>query len=148
MGARVERTGDLRGDVLWEPFPYEDRDEDGPEEDAALPLGEDAAAAVHGVEELHLRHEEWVHGPGGVYEVVASEANETIADELRRDESVESLASASRRKHGDGREDADGGVHRDVVVQVLGGKDGDGDGLVGCSRLRVYPSERRARAGT
>ena len=62
---------DARGDVLREPFPYEDTDENGPEEDATLLLEEDALSTVHGVEELDLGHEEGVDGPGGVDEVVA-----------------------------------------------------------------------------
>ena len=43
--------------------------------------------------------------------------------------------SASEGEHEDARKDTNCGVDRYVVVQVLGGKDRDGDGLVRCSRL-------------
>ena len=81
-------TGESGRNVLREPFPYEDADEDGPEEDTTLALEEDALAAVHRVEELDLGHEERVHGPRRVDEVVASEARETVANQLRRNQPV------------------------------------------------------------
>ena len=81
-------TSHVRSDVFGEPFPYEDRDEDGPEEDTTLPLGEDPLTAVHGVEQLHLRHEERIHRPCRIDQIVTCEANETVANELGRDEPV------------------------------------------------------------
>ena len=75
-----------RRDVFWEPLPDEDGNKRAPEKDDTLALEEDAVPAVHGVEELHLRHEERVDGPGRVDEVVPCEAGETVPDELRRDQ--------------------------------------------------------------
>ena len=79
---------DVRSNVFGEPFPYEDGDEDGPEENTALALREDAPAAVHGVEELHLRHEEWIHRPCRIDQVVTCKTDETIANELGCNEPV------------------------------------------------------------
>ena len=86
--SRGGSANDVRSDVFGEPFPYEDSHEDGPEEDTALPLGEDASATVHGIEELHLGHEERIHRPRRVDEVVTCETDETIANKLGRNEPV------------------------------------------------------------
>lgn len=78
----------VRCNVLGEPFPYEDGDERAPEDKDTLLLQELALVAVHSVEKLDLGHEEWVHRPSRVDEVVARETNETVTDELGRDKAV------------------------------------------------------------
>ena len=78
----------IRRNVLGEPFPYEDSDEGAPEDKDTLLLQELALVAVHGIEELDLRHEEGVHGPCRVDEVVASETDKTVADELGCDKAI------------------------------------------------------------
>ena len=124
----------VRRDVLREPLPHKDADEDAPEEDAPLLLEEDALAAVHGVEKLHLRHEERVHGPCRVDEVVACEACEPVPNELRGDEPTRMSAPSARTRPESAqkyvREDGDGGVDGDVVIEVLGCKHRNGGRLV------------------
>lgn len=76
---------------------------------------------MHGVEELHLGHEEGVDRPCGVDEVVTREADETVADELGRNEPVSRHGRLvcfceHEEEHSNVREDANGGVHRNVVV--------------------------------
>ena len=81
----------IRRNILGEPFPYEDSDEGAPEDKDTLLLQELALVAVHGIEELDLRHEEGIHCPCRVDEVVASETDKTVADELGRDKAIYSL---------------------------------------------------------
>ena len=88
----------VRCDVLGEPLPYEDADESTPEDEDTLLLEELALVAVHGIEELDLRHKEGVHCPGRVDEVVTRETNETVTNELGCDKAV--FASDSRSKTG------------------------------------------------
>ena len=92
---------DVRGNVLWEPFPDEDGDEDRPEKDAPLALEEDALSTVHSVEKLDLRHQERVDRPCGIDQVGASDAGETVTDELRGDQSTYShhVMLGSERHH-------------------------------------------------
>ena len=47
--------GGLRGDILWEPLPHEDDNEQRPEEPNALLLSEYPFASMQGVEELDSR---------------------------------------------------------------------------------------------
>ena len=103
---------DIRGDVLREPFPHEDCNEDGPEEDDALPLLEDAFATVKGVKELDGGEQVGENNVGGIHEESAHDTTKTVSDKLRADQS----------------EDTNADIGFNVVVEVIGSEDTDGKG--------------------
>lgn len=78
MGLNPEQS-DLRGDVLREPLPNKDTDENTPEELNTLLLHEDLLATVQGVKELHDRKQVREDDVGGVDEERAHDASQAIA---------------------------------------------------------------------
>ena len=115
---------------LGHELPAEDRDENNPEEAESLALRADVLVTVECVEKVDGGDQVGVDDVGREDGERAHQTGETVTEELR----------------GQQGEDGDAVVGRDVVVQVVGGKDRDGLGCSGAGKSR-HCRRLRARTG-
>lgn len=104
-------NSNVRGNVLGEPFPDENTNEDQPEELDTLGLGEDTLASVKSVEKLDGGEQVGEDNVGRIDEERSHESSETVTNELGADKS----------------EDTDADIRFNTVVQVVRGEDTDGE---------------------